>query len=281
MRLPKRRGAGERIAECIGTPSKRDDICCVEHVSQALAFIKKTSGAEYFYDVPWFVIIGPPGAPATTIIRRSQLRLLLAQWRFGHSEPTENVGGGSIYGVGGTRNCDWWLTEEAILLDAVGRYGMHRSDFLSADRNESWFAFLQRLKSIRSNPPIDGAIVVFPVNNFVWGTRSDITAQANEIRRQLLELQDGLEIALPVHVLFCKCDLVAGFMEYFSNLTEAERQCAWGAALTSDERGSALAETVSIGFDHLIEELRRNLTNRFSEEENLNWILRSSFPLQM
>ena len=31
-------------------------------------------------------------------------------------------------GVGGTRNCDWWFTDEAVFLDTAGRYTTQDSD---------------------------------------------------------------------------------------------------------------------------------------------------------
>ena len=27
-----------------------------------------------------------------------------------------------MQGIGGTRNCDWWFTDDAVLLDTAGRY---------------------------------------------------------------------------------------------------------------------------------------------------------------
>ena len=32
------------------------------------------------------------------------------------------MGRRSVRGVGGTRNCDWWFTDEAVLIDTAGRY---------------------------------------------------------------------------------------------------------------------------------------------------------------
>jgi type VI protein secretion system component VasK len=37
------------------------------------------------------------------------------------------VGKAALRGIGGTRNCDWWFTNEAVLLDTAGRYTTRRS----------------------------------------------------------------------------------------------------------------------------------------------------------
>ena len=31
-------------------------------------------------------------------------------------------------GVGGTRNCDWWFTDQAVLIDTAGRFTTQDSD---------------------------------------------------------------------------------------------------------------------------------------------------------
>ena len=38
---------------------------------------------------------------------------------------------GALRGVGGTRNCDWWFTDEAVFLDTAGRYTTQDSDATS------------------------------------------------------------------------------------------------------------------------------------------------------
>ena len=75
-------------------------------------------GKGGLYDLPWYVIIGPPGSGKTTALVNSGLHFPLSQ-RFG---------AGALRGVGGTRNCDWWFTDEAVLLDTAGRYTTQDSD---------------------------------------------------------------------------------------------------------------------------------------------------------
>jgi type VI secretion system protein ImpL len=67
----------------------------------ALTKLRKTKrGRRHLYELPWYVMIGPPGAGKTTAIVNSGLQFPLA----------DEVGKGAIGGVGGTRNCDWWFT---------------------------------------------------------------------------------------------------------------------------------------------------------------------------
>ena len=82
------------------------------------ALQKSRASRTNLYELPWYIIIGPPGAGKTTAIVNSGLNFPLAQ-KFGKE---------ALRGVGGTRNCDWWFTDQAILLDTAGRYTTQDSD---------------------------------------------------------------------------------------------------------------------------------------------------------
>ena len=59
------------------------------------------------------MFIGPPGAGKTTALANSGLTLP-ARRRQG-AKPGQGRG---RY----TRNCDWWFTDDAVLIDTAGRY---------------------------------------------------------------------------------------------------------------------------------------------------------------
>src|SRR5690606_17646750 len=83
-----------------------------QRFEQAVAVLKKAKGKKgrlSLYDLPWYIIIGPPGSGKTTALVNSGLEFPLA----------EQFGREALSGVGGTRNCDWWFTDEAILLDTA------------------------------------------------------------------------------------------------------------------------------------------------------------------
>ena len=69
-----------------------------------LADLLALSGRQYLYQLPWYIFIGAPGSGKTTALINSGLQFPLA----------DSLGTASIRGVGGTRNCDWWFTDEVL-----------------------------------------------------------------------------------------------------------------------------------------------------------------------
>ena len=70
-----------------------------------------------------------------------------AQLRAAVSRSPSGSGRKAIRGVGGTRNCDWWFTDDAVLLDTAGRYTTQDSD-REVDK-AAWMGFLELLKQQR------------------------------------------------------------------------------------------------------------------------------------
>ena len=76
------------------------------------------TGVDALYALPWYVIIGPPGAGKSTALRNSGIPFPYM------SQQT----GGGVKGVGGTRNCELWLSNEGVLVDTAGRYPTDADD---------------------------------------------------------------------------------------------------------------------------------------------------------
>ena len=125
-----------------------------DKLTTALALLKKASGTRgYLYEQPWYAIIGPPGAGKTTALLNAGLRFPLAA----------EMGQSAVAGVGGTRMCDWWFTEDAVLIDTAGRYTTQDSD-AAVDR-AGWLAFLGLLKRTRARQPLNGVIVAIALTD--------------------------------------------------------------------------------------------------------------------
>ena len=270
----RRKKAVAKIVEGIATPDKVEDDTDVlkDRMKDALATLKTASGgkSDFLYDLPWYLLIGPPGSGKTTALVNSGLKFPLSRGA------TPAV----IAGVGGTRYCEWLFTEEAVLIDTAGRYTTQDSD-ATADK-ASWLAFLDLLKKNRQRQPINGVLVGISLEDLMTLPPAEITAHANAIRLRLLELHERLKVDFPVYAVFTKGDLVAGFTEFFASLSDQGRRQVWGATFQTDDKTRNLVGDVPKEFDELIERMNGELTDRLQEEPTpSNRVLLYGFPTQM
>src|SRR5438552_9209289 len=178
----RRKKAAAKIAEGIANSDKPEDDSGVlkDKMKDALATLKSASGGkgDFLYDLPWYVLIGPPGSGKTTALVNSGLKFPLSAG----ATPA------AIAGVGGTRYCDWWFTEEDVLIDTAGRYTTQDSD-AKADK-QSWIAFLELLKKSRPRQPINGVMVAISLEDIMTLSPAELAAHSNAIRLRLLELTE-------------------------------------------------------------------------------------------
>ncbi len=201
------------------------------------------------YDLPWYLMIGEPASGKTTTLKESGLEF--------------PVGTESLSGPGGTRNCDWWFTNEAVILDTAGRFTFQVDT--APDRVE-WNAFLGFLRRHRRTCPINGVVLVIPATSLLEDSIDVQEEKAQNIRRKLLHLQKKLEIRFPVFVLITKADRVLGFSEFFSRLEPADRRRMFG--WSSHGRGEKAWDEAELraAFGDVVERIHR-LRLRFLSEE--------------
>src|SRR5215471_18547273 len=239
-------------------PDQQGDIEAMQaEFAKAIRALKSSRlarrGKDALGALPWYVIIGPPGAGKSTALKNSGLQF-----------PYLSARGGGVCGVGGTRNCDWWLTNEAIILDTAGRYATEDDD------QEEWFAFLEMLKRNRARRPINGVLVAVNVADLGGATEEEVGDLAKRIRDRVDEVMSHLHVVVPVYLLCTKCDLVPGFTETWNELKKNERGQIWGFTFPLEsetpEPGDAFAEK----FDELLRVVELRSLSRMAAERRLD-----------
>ena len=224
----------------------------------------KTSGRtsllrrQYVYQLPWYMFIGAPGSGKTTALINSGLKFPLAK-QFGQQ---------AIKGIGGTRNCDWWFTDEAVLLDTAGRYTTQESN--QEVDSAAWNGFLALLKKFRPRRPINGVFLIISVADLLQQSSMQRDSHAQALRKRIQELHEQLGIRFPVYVLITKADLLAGFAEFFNNLGAEERAQVWGVSFpfSGNMTETPVLPNFANEFSALEQRLNDRLIGRLQEERN-------------
>ena len=168
---------------------------------RALAELKASRlGRDGLHALPWLLVIGPPGAGKSAMIGASGLELPAEFAHVAHG--------------GATPDCEWWLTNEAILLDTAGRYA---SSDANADRAE-WRTLLKLMRKARPKRPLNGLVVCVPAVRLLTASAGELEEDARSLRRRFNELTDHLRVDVPIYVVVTQLDRVEGFSELVAGL---------------------------------------------------------------
>ena len=143
---------------------------------EALGRMRKVGGRRALYEIPWYVIIGAPGSGKTTALLNAGLEF-----------PLGDDVDATVRGVGGTRNCDWWFAEDAILIDTAGRYTTQDSD--QAVDSSAWQGFLGLLKRHRPLKPVNGVIVTLSMDEILGVSPTERMRAVRTLRQRMRDLE--------------------------------------------------------------------------------------------
>lgn len=233
-----------------------------ERFQHALEVLKQstlggTRGGRFLYELPWYVLIGAPGTGKTTILNNSGLDFPLSD-RFGSD---------AVQGFGGTRHCDWWFTDKAILIDTAGRYTTQ--DVNRETDRAAWLGFLDILRNHRRRRPINGALLLVSAADLLDRSENERRMFADTLRRRLQELVKAFEVSVPVYLVVTKTDLVSGFNEFFADLREDEREQVFGVTLPADTTAVAVPSLVDQRLGELFARIEEQAPEKLHAERNL------------
>ncbi|MFN2199348.1 MAG: type VI secretion protein IcmF/TssM N-terminal domain-containing protein, partial [Anaerolineales bacterium] len=182
---------------------------------EAIDALRKSHLRKYgnpLYVLPWYMVIGESGSGKTTAIKSARL-----------SSPFAEVTRTS--GISGTRNCDWWFFEQAILIDTAGRYAIPVDE--GRDKDE-WQSFLGLLARFRKKEPLNGLVVTVAADRLAQNSPETLMEDGRKIRRRIDELMRVLGARFPVYVMVTKCDLIQGATQFCDRLPESALDQAMG-----------------------------------------------------
>jgi type VI secretion system protein ImpL len=177
------------------------------------------------YALPWFLIAGPPTSGKSSLLLSSGLDL--------QTLPSQRNAEQHI--IRPTRNCEWRVTNEAVLLDTAGRYQTE------GPVRDEWDALIETLKKYRGARPLDGLLVVVSAERMLKSNEVEIEEQAKILRARLDEVLQGVGTRFPVYLVFTQADAIEGFREFYKPFNSNGRSQVWGATIPLEKSLNAHA----------------------------------------
>ena len=232
----------------------------------ALEAIRRQHGARFFESVPIHVLIGPPAVGKTKALEHSGLLSPI------QGDDRFRGRGFEIEDPFGTKDCDWFISSEGILLDTAGRL-MTQSVNPEQDADD-WRSLLTLLKGNRRHP-INGVIVAFSIADLLEQSAEERRGVALLARQRIDELQVSLKVTLPVYVMITKADMIPGFTAFFEDLDPEALQQVWGTTFDYDAAAARPSESgveeLPRRLDELAARIERRLAKRLYDEAHAGY----------
>lgn len=218
-------------------------------------------------ELPWLLLIGPPGSGKTTALLNAGLTIPFAVTAAPDTP---------------TATCDAIVTDRAIFLDLAGRYTTQDTD--PRLQAAVWTGVLEWLRRHRPRQPLNGVVLVVSATDLAAMPEEERQVFAQTVRRRLDETGAQLRTRVPVYLLLSKLDLVPGFRETFEALSHEEAAQVWGIPLAPLESATAVVtpQQFSAAFGNLVSRVAKRELKRLQDEaDEHSRALIFAFPNQL
>lgn len=204
-------------------------------------------------ELPWYLVMGPTSAGKTSLLDFSGLDFPLNKIERKLTRNTQ-----------GTRYCEWYFANNAVLIDTAGRY-------LTQDDESApsvWAALLSLLRRHRGSRPLNGILVAVDVQT-LRGDETALENLARQVRDRLREIHQRLHVNPPVYLVISQSDRLEGFDAFFDQLSREESEQVLGASFGKDQRGTD-AIVLREEFDVLLQRLNSQVVARLHTERDIS-----------
>lgn len=226
--------------------------------SEALRTLKGSSlyggrSERWRNDLPWYLLIGPQGSGKTSLLDFSGLEFPLNKLDRQLTRDTR-----------GTRHCDWYFADHAVLIDTAGRYLTQETAEVDAS---AWRTLLYLLRRRSRSRPLNGVLVSVPVELLRSGDEKGLENLARQVHARLQEIQQTLHVQVPVYLVLSKADQLQGFDDFFDQLSREESDQVLGSTFTKAQNGTDVA-VLRQAFEALLRRLNSQVIMRMHHERD-------------
>lgn len=241
-----------------------------ERLNKAMHIIKHSSfygkRRTSRYELPWYLLMGNQGSGKTALLENS-----------GVDFPLNKTDERMTKDIGHTRYCDWYFANQAVMIDASGRYMLQEE---SSVAEKVWPQFLQMLYQKRRRRPLNGIVFTLDVGQLLDQNEGALEQYARIVRGRVQQIQSQLCSDIPVYLVLSKGDYLEGFNAFFEQLTKEEREQIVGVTFKDNTDGTQ-ADVLQMEFEELIRRINDMVLSRIHSERDIKRrgdIIR--FPLQ-
>jgi len=221
--------------------------------------------------LPWVLFIGGAHSGKTTLIEQSKIKFIA------NNQSDEN----SEQPVMGPKNWHWWVSPESVMID-VGSDYLAVKDIDKSLANKPWSLLLDLIVRERGQQGLKGVTLVVSYSEIMDTAHHH--RLIHDLSQRINDLHEKFGRDLPFSLVITKCDLIPGFLDYFSDYTQDELYQAWGAKLPQPTSERTLFSLVSSRFNMLIKRLNNQLIYHLNQEKDFNFQSKIGilgFPLQI
>lgn len=238
----------------------------------ALNFLKKTvinkQGSRFHLStLSWYLFIGASGSGKTTLLANSKVNFILSK-QFKQAEAVI---------IPSSDACDWWVTRDLVLIDVPGYYFMGREKpsanhpEKNKDGNILWKSLLNLIKITPAKDNLNGIIIALNFPEMLKkSSAQEKNALIHDLKKRITELRNQFGSQLAFHFVITKCDLLPGFLEFFSETGSEELSQAWGLTMPELQPKDKLLDVFTLRFNALIKRINKQLLLRLHQERNPN-----------
>lgn len=222
----------------------------------ALKALKRSSrygehGERWRNELPWYLMLGEQGSGKTRLLAASGLQFPLDR--------------SDALTPGATSYCDWYFADEAVVVETAGRY-LDQPD--SSVDGTGWSTLLGLLKTRRRTHPLNGVVVTLSVDTLLSSNEHDLDLHARHVHNRLQDIQQTLQVDVPVYLVLTQADRLTGFAEFFDGPQGDSADAVLGERLVTGKAGIEAAQ-MREAFQTLLQRLGAELVQRLHQERSV------------